>query len=105
MTLTNKSVSYIIMRSKHIQPTEEAMLATTVRPITPEQYTVLMQPVRPPPEELFELQRQRLADEKLAPVEMFDHFASRLPPHGLFLLVPPQPGSPDSLNWGELMAR
>lgn len=82
------------------------MIATTARPITADQYTALMQPVRPPsPEELFESQRQKLADLKLAPIEMFDDFASRLPPHGLFLLVPPQPGSPDTLDWNDLMAR
>ncbi|MEK7612660.1 MAG: hypothetical protein AAB449_00745, partial [Patescibacteria group bacterium] len=65
-----------------------------------------MQPVHlPSPEELFEFQRAKLADLKLAPVEMFDHFASRLPQAGLYLLVPPQPGSPDTLDWNELMAR
>ena len=82
------------------------LTATKVQPISAEQYTALLQPVRPPPpQELFEFQRAKLADKKLAPVEMFDHFASRLPAHGLFLLVPPQPGSPDTLDWNDLMAR
>ena len=79
------------------------LTATEMRFITAEEYSALMQPVRPPsPEELFDLQRARLADEKLAPVEMFDRFASRLPKHGLFLLIPPQPKAP---AWKELMAR
>lgn len=79
---------------------------TIVRPITDGAYTALMQLVRPhSSEELFEFQRTRLADEKLAETGMFDRFANilpRLPKHGLFLLVPPQPRSPD---WNELMAR
>ncbi|OHA21731.1 MAG: hypothetical protein A2849_03595 [Candidatus Taylorbacteria bacterium RIFCSPHIGHO2_01_FULL_51_15] len=81
------------------------MLTDQIRPITSDQYTALLQPVKAPtPEELFEFQRQRLADKKLAPIGMFDHFRKRLP-SGLFLLVPPQPASVDKLNWNKLMSR
>lgn len=58
----------------------------------------------PSPKELFEFQRATLAEKKLAPVEMFDRFADRLP-SGLFILVPPQPAAVDTLDWNELMAR
>ncbi len=79
------------------------LTAEKVRPISAEQYTALLQPVLPPtPEELFEFQRATLSDKQLAPVGMFDHFASRLPKSGLFLLVPPQRKAPD---WKDLMAR
>lgn len=74
--------------------------------ITPDQYAALLAPLRPPSaEELFEFQRATLAEKKLAPVEMFDGFARRLPESGLFILVPPQPAVVEALDWSELMAR
>src|SRR3989344_4108845 len=83
------------------------MATTTARPITPEQYTALMEPVvkMPTPEELFEFQREKLVDKRLAPSGiMFDHFGKHLP-NGFFLLVPPQPPPVEELDWNELMAR
>ncbi|MDP4001766.1 MAG: hypothetical protein Q8P69_01835 [bacterium] len=63
-------------------------------------------PRRPTTLETFEISRARLADAKLAPIDMFDRFAKRLPPDGTpFLLVPPQPGRLANMDWNEHMAR
>ena len=56
--------------------------------------------------EVFETSRTRLADAKLAPINMFDGFVKHLPADGLpFLLVPPQPKAVNQMDWNELMAR
>lgn len=61
---------------------------------------------RPTAQEIFEISRARLVDAKLAPIDMFDRFASRLPADGTpFLLVPPQLASLAEMDWSELMAR
>jgi hypothetical protein len=77
---------------------------TTFR-LTPAQYTALMERVKmPTPEELFEFQREKLVDKRLASNGLFDHFWKHLP-NGFFLLVPPQPAPVEELDWYELMAR
>ena len=63
-------------------------------------------PRRLTPLEVFEISRKRLADAKLAPIEMFDSFAKRLPPDGVpFLLLPSQPKAVNKLDWNDYMAR
>ena len=56
--------------------------------------------------EVFETSRTRLANAKLAPIDMFDRFADRLPADGIpFLPRPPQPRAIREMDWTDYMAR
>jgi len=81
--------------------------ATTPKFFSADAISALFGPVQAPTAiEIFETSRARLADAKLAPIEMFDRFANRLPTDGTpFLLVPPQPKAVNNLDWTDLMAR
>lgn len=85
--------------------TTQTATATQKR-LTADQYAAITQPVPPPSSlEIFEISRAILADKRLAPIDMFDRFADKLPAHGLFLLEPPQPAAVNEMDWNELMAR
>lgn len=84
---------------------ELSMAVTGQTAISCEQYRGLQSTAVPPSsEELFEFERAMLFEKGLAPIEMFDRFAKRLP-SGLFLPIPPQPAPVEELDWKDLMAR